>query len=219
MDFFSRLSSLRVHRRNGDRAPHKPLYLLYLLSCVDRGEPRMRPFQDVQFKLAKAIKRFGKNTQSVHPEYPFWRIQNDGLGEVTPGDWEESEFRGGEKEPKISALRSRQACGGLLLGDYDHLVSNSERTRLACHQILDDHFPISLHEEIMYFFGFSFGKGQAAMMGGELGRMRQKAFGAYDHRCAISEFNGSPSLSMRGSSSPRSCGSITEAQCRSQISW
>ncbi len=198
MDFLARLSSLRVHRKNGDRAPHKPLYLLYLLAGVDRGEQRLHPFQVVQPKLAEAIRRFGKNSSSVHPEYPFWRIQNDRLGEVSPDEWNEDELRGGEKEPKRSALLARKACGGLSLDDYEDLQSSPERVRLACHQILDDHFPVSLHEEIMYFFGFSFGKGQAELMGDELGSVRQRAFEAYQHRCAISDYKGSPSFEYAG---------------------
>lgn len=158
----------------------------------------MRPFELVQPTLAEAIRRFGKKSKSVHPEYPFWRIQNDELGEVAPADWIENELRGGEKEPKRSALLERQAGGGLLLSDYDQLVSNPERIRLACHKILDDHFPVSLHEEIMYFFGFSFGKGQAEMMGGELGQIRRMAFGAYGYRCAISDYTGTSELDYAG---------------------
>lgn len=198
MDFLSRLSSLRIHRKNGDRAPHKPLYLLYLLAGVDRGEPRLRPFKVIQARLAEGIRRFGRNSSSIHPEYPFWRIQNDGLGEVTPNDWSKDELRSGEKEPKRSAMLARNACGGLLLADYEHLQSSAENVRLACHQILDDHFPVSLHEDIMYFFGFSFGKGQAEFMGDELGTVRQQAFEAYRHRCAISDYKGSPGFEYAG---------------------
>lgn len=198
MDFFSRLSSLRVHCKNGDRAPHKPLYLLYLLASIEQGSPRMHPFKDVESRLAEAIRRFGKNTKSAHPEYPFCRIKNDELGEVIPSEWSKSELRGGEKEPKKSALLAREACGGLLLSDYDHFVSNSDSVRRACHKILDDHFPVSLHEEIMYFFGFSFGKTQEETLGTELVRIRDKAFKVYGHRCAISGYSGPMGLGNAG---------------------
>jgi len=198
MDFSSRLSSLRVYRKIGDRAPHKPLYLLSLLAEVDRGEQRLRPFRDIQATLAEAIRRFGKNASSIHPQYPFWRIQNDDLGEVTPDTWSKDELRGGEKEPKKSALLARNACGGLLLADYEDLQSSPERVRLSCHQILDEHFPVSLHEEIMYFFGFSFGKGQPESMGDELSSIRQQAFKAYGHRCAVSNYKGSSSFEYVG---------------------
>lgn len=198
MDFFSRLSSLKVYSKGADRAPHKPLYLLYLLAGVDRGENRLKLFSDIQETLSQAIRRFGKKSKSVHPEYPFWRIQNDGLGEVIPKNWEETELRRGNSDPKISALIGRSASGGLSLEDHEYLASAPERIRFACHQILDEHFPVSLHEEIMYFFGFSFGSGQAKVMGKELGLLRDKALNAYRHRCAISEFCGPRQLGYAG---------------------
>lgn len=158
----------------------------------------MHAFQNVHAKLSEGLRRFGKNSSSIHPEYPFWRIQNDGLGEVTPDEWSKDELRSGDKEPKKSALLAHKACGGLLLADYEYLHARPDRVRLACHQILDDHFPVSLHEEIMHFFGFSFGKGQAGILGDELGSVRQRTFEAYQHRCAISDYKGPPCFEYAG---------------------
>lgn len=77
---------LRPWKRGGQRAPHKPLLLLLALGRAQRGEPRLVPFVDVEYLLSSLLARFGPSRRSHHPEYPFWRLQNDGLWEIPGGE-------------------------------------------------------------------------------------------------------------------------------------
>ncbi len=68
---------LNVWSRNGERAPHKPLLVLYALGRWSRGETAAIPFREVDADLSLLLKEFGPSRQSYHPEYPFWHLQND----------------------------------------------------------------------------------------------------------------------------------------------
>ena len=83
-DIKSRFKNLTVWRRGGERAPHKPLLALYAIARLLRCEPRMIPYVEIDRELGKLLMEFGPHRQSYHPEYPFWRLQNDGIWEVSP---------------------------------------------------------------------------------------------------------------------------------------
>jgi putative restriction endonuclease len=53
---------------------------------------------------------FGPRRQSYHPEYPFWRLQNDDLWELTNA--EELETRRGNTDAKKTELLEHKVAGG-----------------------------------------------------------------------------------------------------------
>src|SRR5581483_9922455 len=73
---------LNVWSRGDQRAPHKPLLVLYALGRWSRGETTDIPFKQVDADLTGLLKEFGPPRQSYHPEYPFWRLENDGVWAV-----------------------------------------------------------------------------------------------------------------------------------------
>lgn len=75
---------ITVWRRGDERAPHKPLLALYAIARLLRSRERMIPYSEIDRELGKLLIEFGPRRQSYHPEYPFWRLQNDGLWEVSP---------------------------------------------------------------------------------------------------------------------------------------
>src|ERR1051325_9330171 len=75
-------SQINVWKRSDERAPHKPLLLLYALAKCSQGESREIAYREVDRELRKLLIEFGPSRKSYHPEYPFWRLQNDGLWEL-----------------------------------------------------------------------------------------------------------------------------------------
>jgi len=73
-----RFESLSVWKRGTQRAPHKPLLVLYALAELERGH-RWVSFRDVDRDLTELLDEFGPPRTRHHPEYPFWRLQNDGV--------------------------------------------------------------------------------------------------------------------------------------------
>lgn len=82
--------------------PHKPLLLLLALAALARGEEAC--LERYEGKLIELLREYGPSSKSFHPEYPFWRLQNDGL-------WLALCHRRSNSDPPKSQLRSSGAIG------------------------------------------------------------------------------------------------------------
>lgn len=105
------IERIRPWRRGMEQAPHKPLLLLLALRRVQLGEPRLTDFRSIELPLRELIREYSPGRSRVHPEYPFWRLQHDGLWEVLDADTYSS--RKSNTDPPVSELRNRPAIGGL----------------------------------------------------------------------------------------------------------
>lgn len=104
------IERLRPWRRGSEQAPHKPLLLLLALRRVQINEPRLVDFNSIEGPLSELIQQFSPRRSHIHPEYPFWRLQHDGLWEVLDAPTFSS--RKSNTDPPVSELRSRPAIGG-----------------------------------------------------------------------------------------------------------
>ena len=77
-----KFATLQTWKRKGERAPHKPLLALLALGQLQRGGERLIAFSTWEPQLKRLLIDFGPPRQSIHPEYPFWRLQKDGVWEV-----------------------------------------------------------------------------------------------------------------------------------------
>lgn len=184
-DFFRRLANLLVYRKGDQRAPHKPLYLLFCLAALQQGKDRLQEFDEIATVLKSALHMFGPRTESVHPEYPFWRLQHDGLAEVKADS--AIEIRASNSDPTVRSLRQNNAKGGLLAADFDILNGNLQLQSLAIHKILDAHFPESIHDEIVRFFGLTLDNPHAKDKRSDI-EFREDVLSAYGKRCALTGF-------------------------------
>src|SRR5438045_898846 len=76
--------NIKIWHQRGERAPHKPLLLLLALARVLKGSPRLEEFHTYEEVMRTLLSKYGPPRRSIHPEYPFWRLQADGLWEVSP---------------------------------------------------------------------------------------------------------------------------------------
>ena len=81
-DILKAFDRINVWSRGSERAPHKPLLVLYALGQLSRAGPNSIAFRNLAPKLTELLKEFGPTRQSYHPEYPFWkkRCQDSFLG-------------------------------------------------------------------------------------------------------------------------------------------
>lgn len=81
-----KFTNLRQWNRGSERAPHKPLLIIYALGKLLRGEGRLTPFAEADVDVGKLLREFGGRQSKQGTQYPFWRLRNDSIWEVTDAD-------------------------------------------------------------------------------------------------------------------------------------
>jgi hypothetical protein len=118
------ITRLRRWTRAGNVAVHKPLLLLIALERIRRGLPRLVSFVDVEPQLGALIAEFSPTPGPSHPEYPFWRLQADGLWELPEAQHLPS--RASNTDPPVSVLRQRRVQAGLPVPFYELLRARGD---------------------------------------------------------------------------------------------
>jgi putative restriction endonuclease len=185
-NFLERLDKILVYRKGEQRAPHKPLYLLFCLASLQHGLPRLQRFDAISNALSVALHRFGPRTKSLHPEYPFWRLQHDNLA-VVEAD-EVLEYRQSNNDPTKSSLLKANAVGGLTEQDYALLVDDIDLQSITAHKLLDKHFPASIHDEVIRHFNLKLNDPHSKDLSTER-EFREAVLSAYRNSCALTAFS------------------------------
>lgn len=81
-ELVQRFRDLNVWRRGDERAPHKPLLVLYALGRLQAGADRLIPFDELEHPLESLLEEFGPPRKSHHPELPFYHLKTDGVWEI-----------------------------------------------------------------------------------------------------------------------------------------
>ncbi len=168
------------------RAPHKPLLLLYALGRCLRGEDRLISYETVDQDLKKLLLEFGPPRKSFHPEYPFWRLQSDGLWEI-PGAEDLQKRKSNSDVPK-SILLKNNIHGGLKEEVHQYLSRDKQFLAEMASQILNASFPASIHEDILQSVGIDL-KEISARPTARDPSFRNRILQAYEYQCAVCGFN------------------------------
>jgi len=186
------LRQISVWKRGSQRAPHKPLLLLLALAGVQRGEGRFLRFADIQERLENLLIDFGPPRKSFHPEYPFWRLQNDGGFWEIPEREETIRLRGERLrtgDVPAAILRRVNARGGFSEPVYEALCSNPDQVGELTAEILEEHFPPSLHESILDAVGMPWVP-TGPRKSRRSAEFREDLIRLYECRCAVCGFDG-----------------------------
>jgi putative restriction endonuclease len=181
-----RIANLNVWRSGDQRAPHKPLLLLYALGRCLRGEGRLIAYSDVEQDLKKLLQEFGPPRRSHHPEYPFWRLQTDGLWELP--DAQNLKSRKSRSDITKTQLLENDVHGGLKEDVYRQLSSDPPLLAELVTRILNANFPASIHEDILQAVGIDLAD-TAPRVQARDPYFRDKILRAYEFQCAVCGFN------------------------------
>ena len=178
------IENLGIWSRGEQRAPHKPLLILYALGRWQSGQTGDVPYPDVDVALTALLKEFGPPRQSFHPEYPFWRLQNDGVWIVRSDVPMRS--RASNSDPPKSELIAKHARGGFTDDVKAALTQQPSLVKEIASRLLEQHFPHSLHDDILQTVGITFTTSGV--------RKRDPSFRgriliAYEYRCAVCGFD------------------------------
>ncbi len=177
------VENIRMWRQGEQFAPHKPLLMLYAMGQFSLGR-EANPFVDVDRDLSQLLMEFGPKRIAVHTEYPFWRLQNDGLWEVRAD------------APIVARPDPRKSdlIGLRAVGSFPEWIRQIFRREPAVFNkvvraLLHGNFPETLHADILDAVGLSLDPDP--FVGGQRRdpAFRRKVLRAYGQRCCVCGFD------------------------------
>lgn len=137
-------------------------------------------------ELSILLREFGPHRRTYHAEYPFWRLQNDKIWEVEAKSPLRS--RVSNTDPLKSELVNHFAKGGFTAEVYSYLTSTPNAIKAIATELLEAHFPSSLHEEILNAVGLELHETLYKKTSRDP-QFRKLILRAYEYRCAICNWN------------------------------
>ena len=180
-----KFDTLRVWQRGDERAPHKPLLILYAIGQLLREERRLLPFAEVDEKLGALLNEFGPKRKVQKPEQPFWRLQRDCVWEIPGAGMVKLSS---QRDVNRGDLLRKKVSGGFTEGIARQLQSDSGLALEIVQNLLDAHFPDSIHEDILQETGIEL----TLNIPGKQKRdpnFRLNILKAYEYRCAVCGFD------------------------------
>lgn len=179
-----KFDKITVWKRGGERAPHKPLLVLYALGRLLRDEKRLIPYEEIDNELGNLLKDFGPSRSSYRPEYPFWRLQKDSIWEL---DGTEKLKLTSSGDAKKKELISYCVKGGFKESIFQELKKNSDLFKEIVQELLYSNFPPSIHEDILQAVGIDISDADTKRKRSP--EFREKVLRAYEYRCAVCGFD------------------------------
>lgn len=195
-DILQRFDAINVWKQGDQRAPHKPLLILYALGRWQRGETGKIAFRDAEPVLTTMLKEFGPPRKSYHPEYPFWWLQTDGIWVVHADA--KMKPRASNSNPPKSELLAHNASGEFTDEVKATLTSDPALVGKIAASIMTEHFPESYHEELLDAAGLTLETGVRQDRKRDP-KFRTRVLKAYEYRCAVCGFDvrlGSVSIAL-----------------------
>lgn len=184
MSFIDKLNTISVWKNGDQRAIHKPFALLILLGSYCKNGSRLMGFNQFSIKFSELVHYFGTKRTKNNPHYPFWRLTNDGsIWQVESIDSLTINSKG---DVLKSELISKKTRAGFSENAYNFFFNNKMNIVMAAKNILSNHFPETLHADILQTVGIEIEFIQKRVRDPEF---RNKILRAYMHQCAVCELN------------------------------
>ncbi len=193
MDWVERVTGVNQWSRGGERAPHKPLLLLYALGCFQRQGGRPIPFSAAEADLKRLLREFGP-PRKTSPGYPFHHLAKDGIWLVETAEGP------GSPGSELGRLRDSRATGRLHPDLVRALHDDSRLVAQIARALLDANFEPSLHPDICLAAGLDLTVLEANTAGEDtrpeirIARrnpaFREQVLTAYEYCCAFCGYDG-----------------------------
>ena len=184
-EILEKFDQLRVWQNAGERAPHKPLLVLYAIGRLLRDRNRLVPYSEIDENLGHLLREFGPRQARYGTQYPFWRLQNDEIWEVSDADKIGQTTSG-------DALKNdlvRYDVSGGFPEEITHELRNDSKLAFEIVQaLLNAHFPSSFHEDILQTVGIEPPLRISTRQRRDP-NFRANILKAYEYKCAICGFD------------------------------
>lgn len=188
-DFLGQIGNINVCTNGDKRSPHKPLLLFIAFQRVQAQKARLLSFNKIEDQLVSLLESFGPDSAKKTPHLPFWHLQSDQIWEIPnkKGILTDS----GSVSRKF--LREQKVQAGFTQTVFELLQKQEDLIEKSVSLLLEMHFPLSWHQEIMDAIGFDF---EVMPLDQETFKrpkrdslFRKRVLEAYDYRCAICDFS------------------------------
>jgi putative restriction endonuclease len=188
-EWLNRVGGIRRWSRGGERAPHKPLLLLYALGHLQRTGSSSMAYVEAEGDLAQLLRDYGPTTRTTTPAYPFHHLQTDGLWVVSATT--------GTPGASPGRLRSSGAVGQLDPTFEDALRRDPGLVVLIARSVLEANFPESLHRDLCEAVGLDLDTLEVELARDRVRQLRRRdpmfreqVLVAYEYQCAICGYDG-----------------------------
>ncbi|EKR0125730.1 HNH endonuclease [Salmonella enterica] len=177
------IANITIWRKGEQRAPHKPLLLLYVLSHYRQGHDRLFDYgPEIHEQLRDLLERYGPQRRDQRPDMPFWRLKGDGFWELQNAELCSTK---GSRQPPRRELIEYNVEGGFDADNFALVAKNHRLIDTLAQQLLEAHFPVSIQEDIADKMGFDI----RTSLRQRDPKFRQMVLRAYNYQCAICGFN------------------------------
>ena len=152
---------------------------------MQRGDRGPFRFSEIENSLRDLLQRYGPPRTTLHPEYAFIRLVNDGIWQIEIDGITDPIVV--PTQPLLQEQRVRYS-GGFSPEVASVLVSRPRLVSSIALDLLHRHFPASLHEEILDAVGLDIGLGVDPRVRDPL--FRERILRAYGYRCAVTGYDG-----------------------------
>lgn len=180
-----KFKTLNLFRKDGVRAPHKPLLVILAIGELLRGKGRLLPYSEIDTKLGKLLSEYGPRRTSQGTQYPFWRLQNDGIWIVSDAKMVR---RTGSGDAFKRDLIDYNVHGGFTKEMASLLQADSDLSIEIVQGLLDGHFPDTWHEDILQSAGIEL-TAKGVIRQRRDPKFRENILKAYEYRCAVCGFD------------------------------
>ena len=177
------IENITIWRKGEQRAPHKPLLLLYVLSQYQRGHARMFDYaSEIRDELHSLLERFGPQRRQYQPDMPALAPERRRLLGAAQ---QRTVFNQGSRQPPSKELELCHVAGGFDEPHFALLNRNKKLINTLAHQILGRTFRRVFQEELAEEMGFDL----LQIRKERDPHFRQQVLRAYNYECAICGFN------------------------------
>ena len=180
---------IRQYSGKNGRAPHKPLLMVVALTNILHEGNRWLSFKKSSPILTELLEIYGKPAKKQHPEYPFWRLQNDKIWECSNKE-KIVVNKSGDVNPK--QLVSEGVQGAFNQDIYNALIKKPQFILQLINLILENNFEESICSEIrtmLHLDSFSHDAPSSAKKRKRDANFPLDVKKAYGYRCAICDLD------------------------------
>jgi len=155
--------------------------MAYVLSHYLNGHKQFFLYNEsLHEDIYDLLKRFGPQRSIYHPEYPFWRLKNDGFWMVNND--EKCKSRKSNTDPSKLELYKHDVTAGFNDKAFSILNGNTQLILELIELILIENFPESVVPDIAAQLGVEFNSGKILQRDS---KFRKDVLQAYDYQCAV----------------------------------